>query len=48
MHAVPYYLTAGCYTISAVSYYLFFRRMEPPARPAIRPAALNLKGTSHG
>lgn len=27
-YAVPYYLTAGCYAISAVSYYLMFRRRD--------------------
>ncbi len=27
-YAVPYYLTAGCYAISAVSYYLMFRKHD--------------------
>lgn len=29
-YAVPYYLTAGCYAISAVSYYLMFRKHDRP------------------
>jgi MFS family permease len=28
-YAIPYYLTAVCYAVSAVSYYLFFRDREP-------------------
>jgi len=30
-YAIPYYLTAVCYAVSAVSYYLFFRDRERPA-----------------
>jgi predicted MFS family arabinose efflux permease len=32
-YAVPYYLTAVCYAVSAVSYYLMFRRFDRPGGP---------------
>jgi len=38
-YAIPYYLTAVCYAVSAVSYYLFFHHRERmPSGPAPRPA----------
>lgn len=34
-YSVPYYLTAACYAVSAISYYLFFRGTERTTRPAV-------------
>jgi predicted MFS family arabinose efflux permease len=28
-YAMPYYLTAGCYAVSAVSFYLLYNKKEP-------------------
>jgi MFS family permease len=47
-YAVPYYLTAGCYAISAVSYYLFFRRMERQSGPAVESDLYHPEGVRHG
>ncbi|MRR10097.1 MFS transporter, partial [bacterium] len=47
-YAVPYYLTAGCYAVSAVSYYLFFRRMERQPGPSAEPDLFHPEGVRHG
>lgn len=47
-YAMPYYLTAACYAISAASYYLFFRRMERPGAAAAEPGLYHTGGVRHG
>jgi MFS family permease len=47
-YALPYYLTAGCYAVSAVSFYLFFRGMERRRGPEGPPPAFTLEGMHHG
>ena len=47
-YAIPYYLTAGCYAVSAVSYYLFFRNTEQHRGPEIGRASLEMGDIRHG